>query len=145
MKSQIIHDFLDNLPIFEGELGFLHLFINKCIAYYPLRPPTLDHNQKKTFFRKRYPRKAGNQDKDGRALYNSNEANCAKPRPPWMIREMSQNFVCAQRVIKNTKLSRFEMNSIMHEGKSDFMSGQLAFSGLMQNTMVPAIYNFIWD
>ena len=62
-----------------------------------------------------------------------------------MIREMSQNFVCAQRVIKNTKLSRFEMNSIMHEGKSDFMSGQLAFSGLMQNTMVPAIYNFIWD
>ena len=60
-----------------------------------------------------------------------------------MIREMAQIFVSAQRTIKNTKLSRFEINSIMHEGKSDFMSGQLAFPGLIRDTNVPAIYDFI--
>ena len=51
LKSQIIHDFLDNLPIYEGGPGFLHLVIKKCTQYYPLRPRTLDHNQKKTVFR----------------------------------------------------------------------------------------------
>ena len=60
-----------------------------------------------------------------------------------MIREMSQNLFSAQRETQKTKLSRLEINFIMHEGKSDFMLGQLAFPCLIRNTKVPAIYNSI--
>ena len=49
--------------------GFSIWLLTNVPNIIPSDSRTLDHNQKKTFFRKRYPRKAGNQDKDGRALY----------------------------------------------------------------------------
>ena len=76
LNSQIIHDLLDNLPIYEGEPGFFHLFFNKCIAYDHLRSPTFDHDQKKTFFRKRYRRKCGKSGQGWkRSIFNNKYPN----------------------------------------------------------------------
>ena len=60
-----------------------------------------------------------------------------------MIREMSQNLFSAQRVTQKTKLSRLEINSIMHEGKLDFLMGQQTFLGTLRDRMVTAVYGLI--
>ena len=49
----------------------------------------------------------------------------------------------AQCVTQKTKLSRLEMNSIMHEGKLDFLMGQQTFLGILRDTMITAVYNLI--
>ena len=75
--------------------------------------------------------------------YDTNESNCAKPRPPWMILDISQTLFSAQRTIHKTKLSILESKTIMHEGKLDFLMGQQTFLGILRDTMVTAVYNLI--